>query len=106
MLLLGSFRALEDRDDALAAGGADRDHAASLSVFVQLFGEAGDNPPAGRRERVRGGERAAVDVQLRPVDRAEGRVAAELRLAEVGVFPGLQRAEDLGGKGLVDLVVV
>src|SRR6202789_3888974 len=106
MLLLGSFRALEDRDDALAAGGADRDHAASFSVFVQLFGEAGDDPPAGRRERVRGGERAAVDVQLRAVDRAERFVPSQLLLAEAGVFPGLQRAADLGGEGVVDLVVV
>src|SRR6201999_1943833 len=101
MLLLGSFRALEDRDDALAAGGTDRDHAASLSVFVQLFGETGDDTAAGRRERVRGGERAAVDVQLRPVDRPERFVPSQLLLAEIGVFPRLQRAEHLGGEGLV-----
>ena len=66
----------------------------------------GDDPPAGRGERVAGGERAAVDVELGAVDRAERLVAAELLLAERRVLPGLQRAEHLRGEGLVDLVVV
>src|SRR4051794_10636689 len=101
-----SLCSFEDCDDALAAGGADADHAAALAVFVQLLGEAGDDTAAGRREGVGGGQRAAVDVELLTVDLAQRFVAAELLPAEVRVLPGLQRAQHLRGEGLVDLVVV
>ena len=58
---------------------------------MQQLGQAGDDPPAGGGERVAGGERAAVDVELGAVDRAERLVAAEALLAERRVLPGLQR---------------
>ncbi len=66
----------------------------------------GDDPPAGCGERVAGRERAAVDVELGAVDRAERGVEAEPLLAEDRVLPGLQRAQHLGGERLVDLVEV
>ena len=69
---LGSL-SLENRDDALAAGGADRDQAAALAALGERLGERRDDPAAGRRERVAGAERAAVHVQLRAVDLAERR---------------------------------
>ena len=97
---------LEDRDDALAGGGADADHAAAGAALVQRLGQARDDPPAGRGEGVPGRERAAVDVQPLAVDRAERRLAPEALAAEDRVFPGAQRAQDLGGERLVDLVEV
>src|SRR3954447_7583687 len=98
--------ALEHGDDALAAGRADAHDAAARAALVQRLGEAADDAPAGRGERVPGGERAAVDVQLLDVDRTERLVAAEALAAEHGVGPRLQRAQDLGGERLVDLVEV
>ncbi len=43
---------------------------------------------------------------LSRVDRAERRVQPKALLAECGVLPGRERAEHLGGEGLVDLVEV
>ncbi len=45
----------------------------------------------------------AVDVQLVAVDRAQRPVEAEVRLAELSVFPGSERGEHLRGERLVDL---
>jgi hypothetical protein len=56
---------------------------------VQLLGEAGDDPAAGRGEGVGGGERAAVDVEPGAVDRAQRRLPSQLLLAEAGVLPGI-----------------
>src|SRR4051812_16903990 len=82
---------LEDGDDALAAGGADGDQAAlARARLVQRLGELGDDPAAGRRERVPGRQGRAVDIQLRAVDRAERGVQAQLALGERRVLPGLQ----------------
>src|SRR3954452_6863242 len=90
-----SFRGFEHRDDALAGGGADADRAATRAAFVQCLGEAGDDASPGRRKGVSGGERAAVDVELLAVDRAECLLATEAVAAERRVFPGAQRAEHL-----------
>ena len=60
---------LENGHHALAARGADADHAAALAALVQRLGQAGDDAPAGGGERVAGGQRAAVDVELGAVDR-------------------------------------
>jgi hypothetical protein len=49
---------------------------------------------------------AALHVELRPVDRAERDGEAESVAAEFGRLPRSQRAQHLGGKGLVDLVEV
>ena len=47
------LRLLENRDDALATGGADRDQAAAAAALVERLREPRDDPPAGGRERVR-----------------------------------------------------
>jgi hypothetical protein len=52
---------LEQRDDALAAGGADGDEAqsgtpAGIALFVQHFRQRGHDPPARGSERVAGGQ--------------------------------------------------
>ena len=62
---IGSCSLLQDRDDALAAGGADRDHATAGALLVQRLRQRGDDPPAGRGEGMTRGQRPAVDVQLR-----------------------------------------
>src|SRR4051812_15276780 len=103
--LVPSGSGLEDGDDALAAGGADRDQPPlARARLVQLLGELGDDAAAGGGERVSGRQRRAVDVELGPVDRAQRGGQPELGLAEVSVLPGLQRGEHRGGEGLVDLV--
>src|SRR5262245_6402895 len=93
-----SFRSFELCDDALAAGRADADRAAPRAALVQRLGEAGDDAPAGGGKGVSGSERAAVDVELRPVDLAQGLLAPEAITAEALVLPGAQRAEHLGGE--------
>ena len=70
------------------------------------FRERRDDARAGRRERVADRDRAALDVQLRTVDRAERLGEAEPFAAELLRLPGLQRAEHLRGKSLVDLVEI
>ena len=59
------------------------------------FAERGDDPPAGGGERVPGGERGAVDVELGAVDRAEP-----------VLLPRGERGQHLRGERLVDLVEV
>ncbi len=51
-------------------------------------------------------ERAAMDVEPFAVDRAERLVEPEPLAAEDRVLPGLERAQDLGGERLMDLVEV
>src|SRR3954462_15514566 len=97
-LLMGS--GLQDRDDALAAGRADRDQAAHGAgsplgrLLVQQLRQGGDDAGAGGGERVAGGQRGSDDVELRPVERAQRLVAAELLLAEDRVLPRGERGED------------
>src|SRR4051812_3118530 len=69
----------------------------------RALGGAAEGAPAGRGERVAGGERAAVDVEPLGVDRAERLVAAEALATEDRVRPRLERAQDLGRERLVDL---
>src|SRR3954454_9633291 len=83
---------LQDRGDALATGGADRDQAATAlpvrtGLLVEDLRQVGHDAAAGRGEGVAGGERGAVDVQLGPVDRAQRGVEAESLLAEHRVLP-------------------
>ena len=52
--------ALQDRDDALAAGGADRDQRPARPLLGEQLGGDVDDPAAGRGERVPGGQRRAV----------------------------------------------
>src|SRR5436309_13903239 len=94
---------LQDRDDALATGRTDRDQPSTAALLVQQLRQRRDDPSAGGRERVSGSERRAVDVQLRPVDRAERTVQAEASTAEVLVLPRRQGGQDGAGEGLVDL---
>src|SRR5690606_20499830 len=84
---------LEDRGDAEAAGRAHRDERAGgravlALVLGELLGGLGDDPAAGRGERVTRGERGAVDVDPVRVDRAERAVEAELGAAVLVVGPG------------------
>ena len=58
--------ALEDRDHAHAAGGADRHQAAAAAALLQFLGRGGDDARAGRGERMAGRQRGAVGVDLAP----------------------------------------
>src|SRR5699024_6022071 len=98
--------ALDDRGDALAAGGADGDERAARPLLLQQLGGGGQDAAAGRGERVAGRQRGAVDVELGPVDRALGLVQAEALGAVLVGFPPGERGQDLRGEGLVDLVEV
>src|SRR5688572_25297969 len=107
MAISAAWSGLEDGDDALAACRADRDEAAlARSRLVQGIGQLGDDPAPGRGERMPRRERRAVDVELRAVDGAQGRVQRELVLAERRVLPGLHRREHRRRERLVDLVEV
>ena len=76
------------------------------AALVQRLGQRGDDPPAGRGERVPGGQRAAVDVELVRSISPSGVVAAEPLACEHRVPPRLQRREHLRRERLVDLVQV
>src|SRR4051812_9448060 len=93
----------QDRDDTLAAGRTDGDEAAAAAVLMQHLGQRGDDAPARRCERVAGGERRAVGVELGWADRAERTVQAEASAAEVLVLPRRQRGQHGAGERLVDL---
>ncbi len=100
----------EYRDDALSACRADRNQSARGAggpvELCEQFRETCDDPAAGRGERVAGGERAAVHVQLRQIDRAQRAGQAELRAAVFVVLPRGERAQHLRGKCFVNLVEV
>src|SRR5690606_28747176 len=97
-------RGLEDRGHAHAAGRADRDQAAARASLVQQLRERRDETRSGRGERMPDRDAAALDVELRAIDRAERRVASEPLAAELFRFPRLERRERLRGERLVDLV--
>src|SRR5690606_15813604 len=98
--------ALDDGAHAHAAGGADRHQRAALALLLEQLGGRGDDAGAGGGEGMAERQRGAVDVELRRVDGAERRVEAEPLAAEGFRLPGAQRAQHLGGKGLVDLVEI
>src|ERR1035437_4113652 len=97
---------LEDGDDALAGGRADADHATSGATLVQRLGEGGHDSSTGGGERMPGGKRASVDVEPLTVDRTQRLAALQTLAAEHRILPGAQRAKNLGGERLVDLVEV
>src|SRR5699024_5505054 len=98
--------ALDDRGDALAAGGAEGDERAARPLLLQQLGGGGQDAAAGRGAPLAGRPRRAVDGERGPVDRAQGLVQAEaLGAVLVGLPPG-ERGQDLRGEGLVDLVEV
>src|SRR4051794_25473455 len=97
---------LEDGGQAIAAGGTDRDEHAAGALLVQQLGGSGDDARTGGSERVSGGQRRAVDVELVPVERAQRPVESQLLLAERRVLPRGQRGEHLRRERLVDLVEV
>src|SRR5690349_18605484 len=73
---------LEDGSNTLTAGRADRDQPAYrlpglLLALGQLLGQLGDDPPAGRGERMPGRQGRTVDVELGAVDRAQRLVEAQ-----------------------------
>src|SRR3954453_1240494 len=103
MRKLAALLAFQDRDDALAPGRTDRDEAAPAAVLVQRLGERRDDATARGPERVAGGERRAVDVELRGGDRAERSVQAQPPAAEVLVLPRRQRDPHGAGERLMDL---
>ena len=73
---------------------------------MQQLGQRGDDPAAGRGERVAGGQRRAGDVQPAAVDLAERLGEAQPVPAEHRIGPGLQRGQHGGRERLVDLVEV
>src|SRR5690606_21976664 len=98
---------LQDHRGGLAAGGADGDEAADGCARLGLLlgeqlGQGADDAPAGRAERVPGGERGAGDVEPVRGHRAE-RVAAEALPAELRVVPRGEGGEDGARERLVDL---
>src|SRR5579884_4363658 len=91
-----SGSATSDRDQervALAAAGADRREAEAAAVAAQLVHHRGDDPPAGRADRVAERDCAAVDVHLLLVRSEQpGRVPRD----------GRERLVDLDPLDLVD----
>src|SRR6202012_1760900 len=87
---------LQNRGDALAARGTDRDQAAYRLTavvrfgFVQLLGQLGEDASASRGKRGTGSQRRAVDVELGSVDRPQRPIEAEPLLAVLLGLPGLQ----------------
>src|SRR5260221_12348254 len=84
--------ALEDRGHAHPAGGADGNEAAARTALGELFRERRHYPRPGSGEWMAGSEAAAFEIELRPVDWAERRPAAEARAAGFLRFPGLPGA--------------
>src|SRR5438034_8515118 len=85
-LLLLRVGVLDENRDALAAADARRGYAVAPAALVQFADEREDEPRPGGTERVAERDRAAVDVDLPPVE-------LELLLAR----------EVLRGERLVDL---
>src|SRR5688572_1702200 len=98
--------ALEDRRYAHTARRADRNQPATVAAPGELLGERRNDTRAGGGKRMPDGEAAAVDVEFRAIDRPERSVEAELVTGELGRLPRLERAQDLRGEGLVDLVEI
>ena len=78
----------------------------SRLLLGELLGQLGDDPAAGRRERMPRGQRRAVDVELGAVDGAERPIQAEALLAVLLGLPRRQRGQHHRRERLVDLVVV
>src|SRR5262249_29885097 len=97
---------IEDGGDSHAAGGTNGDQAAAGALLRQELRERRNDSRAGGRERVTDGHAAALDVELRSIDRAERAVAPEPLAAELLRLPRLERDERLRGERLVDLVEV
>src|SRR5436305_6131927 len=98
---------LHDRGHTQSTGGTDGDQPSGAGAFLgEHLGEIGDDPSAGGAEWVSRAERAAVDVELGSVDGTERLVETEPLLAEDGVLPRAERAQDLRRERLVDLVEV
>src|SRR5216117_4609691 len=93
----------QDCRDPHSAGCADRNEPAARAAVGELLREPGDDARAGGAERMADGDAAALRVHLRAVDRAQRLRALEASTAVLLRFPGLQRAEHLRGKGLMDL---
>src|SRR5262245_38643026 len=97
---------LENRRNAHAARGADRDEPAAAAALLEQLRERADEPRTGGRERMPDRDAAALDVELRAIDCAECGRLAELRSTVVVRLPRLQRAEHLRGERLVNLIEV
>src|SRR5690625_6588268 len=85
------FSAFEDGNHALPAGRADGNQPAPGALTGEQRGKRTDDAPAGRRERVAGGQRRPDDVESGAVDRSQRRVAAESFDGEGGVLPSRER---------------
>src|SRR5690606_26758657 len=88
------------------AGGADGDQAAPMSLLLQQLSQGADNASACCGEWMADGEGAALDVHAAAVDSPQGGRAPENVAAIILAFPGLERAQNLCGKGFVDFIEV
>src|SRR6267143_1475837 len=83
------FLALDDRGDAQAAGRADGDQGAAGAARGELLRGGHDDARAGRGEGMAEGDARALGIELRAVDRAERRIAAQAIAAVALRLPGL-----------------
>src|SRR5450631_2774412 len=98
--------ALEDGRHAHAARRANGYQAAFRLLFVQDLRESRHDPAAGRGKRMADRDTAALHVQFRPVDGAQCVGQSELVAAEGRISPGLESAQNLARKRLMDLVII
>ena len=100
-------RLLQDRDDALAAGGADADHAAARrrARAAPWPAPATIRPPVAANGWPAASE-PPLTLSLSRSIAPSGASRPSRSLAEHRVLPRLQRAEHLRGERLVDLVEV
>src|SRR6185437_3648744 len=101
-VLLRSYPLHEHRAP-LPAADADRRDAAAPAGAREDIEHVHDDPGARRADRVPERDRAAVDVELRRIDRAERTGQAELVATECFILPRVKACEHLRGERLVDL---
>src|SRR5690606_5086410 len=88
------------------SGGADGDQASALSPLLQELAEGADNASACCGKWMTYGQGAALDVHAAAVKAAKGGGPSQNVAAIILAFPGLEGAQDLGGKRFVNLVEV
>src|SRR3977135_2570578 len=95
--------ALHQHRSALPSADAQRGDTTLAAGALEDLEHVQHDARAGCSDRVAERDRAAIDVQLRAVELAEGAVEAEVLLAVRIAFPRGEATQHLRGEGLVDL---
>ena len=106
LVLLFFVWSFQDRSHPHAAGCADGNKAAAVAFLRKKLGHGGDNTGAGSAKGMAQSDAASFNIHPGGVYRSPGFVQAQFVFAVDVVFPCLQGAENLAGKGFVDFVKV